>query len=106
MLAFRPFSMAVGGPTLTLQGVRVASNTVSVSGPSQAVGGGVASNGDGTSVEIRDSVIANMRDEHSTFGWVMERMLAEVGFELVSADYHAPLHGTYLLQKPKSNGQG
>jgi 2-polyprenyl-3-methyl-5-hydroxy-6-metoxy-1,4-benzoquinol methylase len=54
----------------------------------------------------RDSVIAHMRDEYSTFGWVMERMLAEVGFELISADYHAPLHGTYLLQKPKSNGQG
>jgi 2-polyprenyl-3-methyl-5-hydroxy-6-metoxy-1,4-benzoquinol methylase len=48
----------------------------------------------------RDSVVSHMRDEYSTFGWVMERMLTEVGFTLVSADYHAPLHGTYLLQKP------
>src|SRR6201997_285754 len=48
----------------------------------------------------RDSVVTHMRDEYSTFGWVMERMLTEVGFTLVSADYHAPLHGTYLLQKP------
>jgi 2-polyprenyl-3-methyl-5-hydroxy-6-metoxy-1,4-benzoquinol methylase len=52
----------------------------------------------------RDSVVTHMRDEYSTFGWVMERMLTEVGFNLVSADYHAPLHGTYLLQKPDKQG--
>jgi len=55
---------------------------------------------------VRDNVITHMRDEYSTFGWVMERMLTEVGFTLVSADYHAPLHGTYLLQKPRPGGQG
>ena len=54
----------------------------------------------------RESVVTHMRDEYSTFGWVMERMLTEVGFTLVSADYHAPLRGTYLLQKPKLGGQG
>lgn len=54
----------------------------------------------------RDSVVAHMRDEYSTFGWVIERMLTDVGFELVSADYHAPLHGTYLLRKPYSDEQG
>ena len=48
----------------------------------------------------RGSVIIHMRDEYSTFGWVMERMLTDVGFTLVSADYHAPMHGTYLLHKP------
>src|SRR3979490_28895 len=53
----------------------------------------------------RDSVVTHMRDEHSTFGWVMERMLTDVGFTLVSADYHAPLHGTYLLRKPKHGAQ-
>src|ERR1700754_1286417 len=52
----------------------------------------------------RDSVVTHMRDEYSAFGWVMERMLTEVGFTLVSADYHAPLHGTYLLQKPNKQG--
>jgi 2-polyprenyl-3-methyl-5-hydroxy-6-metoxy-1,4-benzoquinol methylase len=52
----------------------------------------------------RDSVVTHMRDEYSTFGWVMERMLTEVGFTLLSADYHAPLHGTYLLQKPRPGG--
>ena len=54
----------------------------------------------------RDSVVTHMRDEHSTFGWVIERMLADAGFELTSADYHAPLHGTYLLRKPKHGEQG
>ena len=48
----------------------------------------------------REAVVTHMRDEYSTFGWVMERMLTEVGFSLVSADYHVPLHGTYLLRKP------
>ena len=52
----------------------------------------------------RDIVVTHMRDEYSTFGWVIERMLTEVGFTLVSADYHAPLHGTYLLQKPDKQG--
>lgn len=52
----------------------------------------------------RDSVITHMRDKNSTFAWVMERILTEVGFKLVSADYHAPLHGTYVLQKPAEQG--
>jgi len=54
----------------------------------------------------RDSVVNHMRDEYSTFGWVIERMLTETGFTLVSADYHAPLHGTYLLHKPPHGEQG
>ena len=54
----------------------------------------------------RDSVVTHMRDEYSTFGWVIERMLTDAGFELKSADYHAPLHGTYLLRKPKHGEQG
>jgi 2-polyprenyl-3-methyl-5-hydroxy-6-metoxy-1,4-benzoquinol methylase len=53
-----------------------------------------------------DSVVTHMRDEYSTFGWVVERMLVDAGFELTSADYHAPLHGTYLLRKPKHGEQG
>ena len=54
----------------------------------------------------RGSVATHMRDEYSTFGWVIEHMLTEVGFNLISVDYHAPLHGTYLLQKPEAGGQG
>jgi 2-polyprenyl-3-methyl-5-hydroxy-6-metoxy-1,4-benzoquinol methylase len=52
----------------------------------------------------RASVVTHMRDEYSTFGWVIERMLTETGFTLLSADYHAPLHGTYLLRKPDEQG--
>src|SRR5277367_1514951 len=54
----------------------------------------------------RDSVVTHMRDEYSTFGWVIERMLLDAGFTLTSVDYHAPLHGTYLLRKPKHGEQG
>jgi len=54
----------------------------------------------------RESVVSHMRDEHSTFGWVIERLLTDAGFTLISADYHAPLHGTYLLRKPKHGEQG
>jgi hypothetical protein len=53
----------------------------------------------------RDSVVSHMRDEYSTFGWVVERMLTDAGFTLISVDYHAPLHGTYLLRKPKHGAQ-
>src|SRR6202048_1790823 len=53
----------------------------------------------------REGVVTHMRDEYSTFGWVIERMLTDVGFTLVSADYHAPLHGTYLLRTPKPGEQ-
>src|SRR5437764_850829 len=54
----------------------------------------------------RESVVTHMRDEYSTFGWVMERMLTDIGFTLASADYHAPMHGTYLVRKPKAGEQG
>ena len=53
----------------------------------------------------RDGVVTHMRDEYSTFGWVIERMLVDAGFTLTSVDYHAPLHGTYLLRKPKHGEQ-
>jgi len=48
----------------------------------------------------RADVMTHMRDEYSTFGWVIERLLADVGFSLESADYHGPMHGTYLCRKP------
>ena len=53
----------------------------------------------------RESVITHMRDEYSTFAWVIERMLTDAGFQIESVDYHAPLHGTYLQRKPKAGEQ-
>ena len=35
----------------------------------------------------REGVVTHMRDEYSTFGWVIERMLTEAGFTLEAADY-------------------
>jgi 2-polyprenyl-3-methyl-5-hydroxy-6-metoxy-1,4-benzoquinol methylase len=54
----------------------------------------------------RVGVVTHMRDEYSTFGWVIERMLSDAGFVLTSVDYRAPLHGTYLLRKPRHGEQG
>ncbi len=54
----------------------------------------------------RDSVVTHLPDVYSTFGWVVARMLCDAGFVLTSVDYHAPLHGTYLLRKPKHGEQG
>src|SRR3954454_17028706 len=51
----------------------------------------------------RESVVTHMRDEYSTFGWVMEGMLTGPGLPRVSADYDAPMQGTYLLLKPNSS---
>src|SRR6202050_5103957 len=35
----------------------------------------------------RDCVVTHMRDAYSTFGWVIERMLTDIGFTLLSVDY-------------------
>jgi len=48
----------------------------------------------------REEVATHMRDEHSTFGWVIEGLLKEAGFSLASVDYHTPVYGTYLALKP------
>ena len=53
----------------------------------------------------RESVVTHMRDEYSTFSWVIERMVTDVGFQTVSVDYHGPLHGTYRLRKPAAGEQ-
>ena len=45
------------------------------------------------------------RHEHSSFGGVFERRLSDVGFTVLPADYHAPLHGTSLLRKLKPGEQ-
>jgi 2-polyprenyl-3-methyl-5-hydroxy-6-metoxy-1,4-benzoquinol methylase len=52
----------------------------------------------------REEVATHIRDEHSTFGWVVEGLLKEARFQLISADYHAPVYGTYLAQRPLTNG--
>jgi CSLREA domain-containing protein len=58
VLAIQPAG-AIGPPKLTLDRVRVANNTATVTSNAQAVGGGVASDQPGTQIVIRDSLIAN-----------------------------------------------
>jgi 2-polyprenyl-3-methyl-5-hydroxy-6-metoxy-1,4-benzoquinol methylase len=58
----------------------------------------------------RDEFAMHVRDEHSTFGWVIEGLLKEAGFADVSAEYRAPVYGTFRAHKPltmhkKANGQ-
>lgn len=48
----------------------------------------------------RDDVAIHMRDEHSTFGWVIEGLLKAARFAVVSAEYQPPVYGTYLARKP------
>lgn len=54
----------------------------------------------------RADVTTHLRDEHSTFGWVIERMLTDAKFALLEADYHPPVYGAYRARKPLTNGEG
>ena len=54
----------------------------------------------------RDEFAMHVRDEHSTFGWVIEGLIKQAGFLLEAADYAAPVYGTYRAQKPALNGTG
>lgn len=54
----------------------------------------------------RDEFAMHVRDEHSTFGWVIEGLLKEAGFTLEAADYTAPVYGAYRARKPAPNGEG
>ena len=54
----------------------------------------------------RDEFATHVRDEHSTFGWVIEGLIKEAGFVLEAADYTAPVYGAYRARKPAPNGEG
>lgn len=54
----------------------------------------------------REEFAMHVRDEHSTFGWVIEGLLKEAGFALEQADYRAPVYAAYRAIKPHANGEG
>jgi 2-polyprenyl-3-methyl-5-hydroxy-6-metoxy-1,4-benzoquinol methylase len=54
----------------------------------------------------RDEFAMHVRDEHSTFGWVIEGLIKEAGFALEDAHYTAPVYGAYRARKPAPNGEG
>jgi putative AdoMet-dependent methyltransferase len=41
----------------------------------------------------------HVREEHSTYGWIIEGMLTRAGFEIVEANYNAPTYAEYLCIK-------
>lgn len=41
----------------------------------------------------------HVRDEHSTYGWIIEGMLARAGFEIVEANYSTATYAEYLCIK-------
>lgn len=43
----------------------------------------------------------HVREEHSTFAWIIEGMLTRAGFTILETDYFAPEYARYLCQKTK-----
>ncbi|MUL36362.1 class I SAM-dependent methyltransferase [Gloeocapsopsis dulcis] len=43
----------------------------------------------------------HVREEHSTYGWIIEGMLTRAGFEIVEANYNAPTYAEYLCIKSR-----
>jgi putative AdoMet-dependent methyltransferase len=41
----------------------------------------------------------HVREEYSTFGWILEGMLTHAGFEIERADYPVPEYAAYVCRK-------
>ena len=48
----------------------------------------------------RDENVTHVRDEHSTFAWVMEGLLERAGFRVQQARYARGVYATYICQRP------
>jgi ubiquinone/menaquinone biosynthesis C-methylase UbiE len=46
----------------------------------------------------RGDVAQHVREEHTTFAWVMEGMIARAGFRLASAEYENEVYGAYIAE--------
>ncbi len=44
----------------------------------------------------------HIREEYSTFGWILEGMLTRAGFEIEQADYLTPQYAQYVCRRGKS----
>jgi hypothetical protein len=44
----------------------------------------------------------HIREEYSTFGWILEGMLTRAGFEIQGADYPTPEYATYVCRKSET----
>lgn len=48
----------------------------------------------------REEVACHVREEHSTFAWVMEGLIVRAGFRLLSASYENDVYGTFIAERP------
>jgi hypothetical protein len=44
----------------------------------------------------------HVREEYSTFGWIIEGMLTRAGFEIEQANYLTPEYAQYVCRKRKT----
>lgn len=48
----------------------------------------------------RDENVTHVRDEHSTFAWVIEGLLERAGLQVLSAKYARGVYATYICKRP------
>lgn len=48
----------------------------------------------------RATVACHLRDEHSTYGWIMEGLIKQAGLQIVSANYSDGVYADYLAIRP------
>lgn len=48
----------------------------------------------------RATVARHLRDEHSTYGWIMEGLIKQAGLMLVSAQYSNGVYADYIATRP------
>lgn len=48
----------------------------------------------------RATVACHLRDEHSTYGWIMEGLIKQAGLQIVSAEYSDGVYADYLAVRP------
>ncbi|MBV8568603.1 MAG: class I SAM-dependent methyltransferase [Methylobacteriaceae bacterium] len=47
---------------------------------------------------MRADVATHVREEHSTFSWIMEGLIERAGFRLLDAEYEREVYGRYVAQ--------
>ena len=62
--------------------------------------------GDGSGGWSRAEFEMHVRDEYSTFGWVLEEMLRRAGFEIDRAEYSSPTYALYCCTRPGTAAAG
>jgi putative AdoMet-dependent methyltransferase len=48
----------------------------------------------------RSEVAQHIRDEHSTFSWIMAGLLERAGFRILRAEYSMQIYADYVVEKP------